>query len=763
MLGQTLGRYRLVEQLGKGGVGIVYRAEDPRLDRDVAIKVLNESGLADERALQRFKQEARALSRLMHPNIATLFDFDSDRGVDFLVLEYVPGETLARTLEDGPLPEPRARTIALEIAGALEAAHEQGIVHRDLKPGNVIITPRGRAKVLDFGLARLLSDGAHGARATALTQSGALVGTVRYMAPEQVAGGDEAEAPAIDARTDIHALGLLLYEMTTAQSPWSASNFAALLFQIAHGAPRPLREARPGTSAAIEAVVMRCLEKEPERRFASADALARALRESELAAAASGDRVDTVPVSSPGRTRRIQSVAVLPLENRSGDPEQEFFADGMTDTLITDLAQIGALRVISRTSSMRFKGTRKTMPEIARELNVDAVVEGSVLRSGARVRITAQLVDAVNDASLWARSYEGDISDILSLQREVARAIADGVRVQVTPEEETRLASRRRVNPAAHVAYLRGRFMWNRWDAKSLRESIVCYEEALTADPDYALAWAGLADSYSILGNTNAMPPAEAYPKARTAAERGLSIDDTVAELHASLAYVRRFYDWDWRGAEREFLRALALNPGYATARRWYAQFLSGLGRHDEALIEARRALELDPLSLIIHSAVGDVFFYARRYEESAAYCRRSLEMDPTFEPGHTDLARALEHMGRCDDALREFRSTVPVIDGRPKPSPGLAIFLLRAGHRDAAAKMIAELLDVVGRQFVSPWGIASYFAVAGESDSALEWLDRAHGQRDGALVWLKVHPRLDGLREEPKFRDLLRRMNLES
>jgi tetratricopeptide (TPR) repeat protein len=394
---------------------------------------------------------------------------------------------------------------------------------------------------------------------------------------------------------------------------------------------------------------------------------------------------------------------------------------------------------------------------------VDGVVEGSALLAGGRVRITVQLIEAASDRSLWARSYERELTDILSLQSEVARTIADEVRVQVTPEERTRLERKGPVNPAAHVAYLQGRFLWNRWNTESFRQSLERYREAIEADPGYALAWAGLADSYATLGNTNAMAPAEAYVKAREAAVRGLALDPSLAELHASLAYVHRFHDWDWALAEREFLRALELNPGYATGRRWYAQFLSGLGRHEEAIAEAERALELDPLSLVIHTAVGDVLFYARRYERAVSYYRRCVELDPTFGPGHTDMARALEHLGRNDEAIDEFLTGVGhAPGGEPPASTGLATLLAAAGRREEAAAMLAKLIERSKTAYVSPYGIASAFAVAGESAKALDWLERAYAQRDGTLVVIKVHPRMDGLRTEPRFRDLLAKMRLD-
>src|SRR5215472_13583601 len=428
MIGRTLGSYRIVQQLGRGGAGIVYRAEDPRLGRDVAIKVLHEQALRDERALARFRQEARSLSRLLHPNIATLFDFDSHEGCDFIVLEYVPGETLAEMLAHGPLPEARGRAITLEIADALQFAHDEGIVHRDLKPGNIILTPRGRAKVLDFGLARLLQDEKSDASAETISRisrtssgdSGALIGTLPYMAPEQVTGG------AIDARTDIYALGAVLYEMVAGDRPYSAEDIAGLVYQIAHVQPSPLRAVAPAVSAQLESIVMTCLEKDPTRRFPTAAQVSAAVRAVASPASDARQSVDPAPygqrpafateASAPRQSAltdagsdssrapgRIRSIAVLPLENRSGDAEQEFFADGMTDALIADLAQVGALRVISRTSSMRFKAVRRSLPEIARDLRVDGIVEGSVLRSGDRVRITAQLVDAATDTTIWAK------------------------------------------------------------------------------------------------------------------------------------------------------------------------------------------------------------------------------------------------------------------------------------------------------------------------------------------------------------------------
>jgi eukaryotic-like serine/threonine-protein kinase len=762
MIGQTLGRYRIVERLGEGGMGVVFRGEDPRLERDVALKILRQDALHDEDSKRRFRLEARALSRLLHPNIATLFDFDSDRGVDFLVLEFVPGESLARTLANGPLPETRARAIALDVAEGLQSAHEKGIVHRDLKPGNIVITPPGRAKVLDFGLARVMPGATNLTQSATISSPSALVGTVPYMSPEQV------RDDRVDARSDLYALGAVLFEMTTGRRPFSGDDVLSLLYKIAHEPAPLLRAIQPGLSAELEAVVSRCLEKAPLRRFSDAGALLRALRcESSdddrgfplrTALSSAGHASE---LSGPGSG--IRSLVVLPFENRSGDPAQEFFADGMTDALIADLAQIAALRVISRTSAMRFKGTRLPLSEIARELRVDGVVEGSALRIGDRVRITVQLVDVANDRSMWAKSYERGLTDILALQSEVAHAIASEIRIQVTPDERARLRSKGTVNPAAHVACLQGSFLWNRFTGESVKEAILRYEEALAIDPNYAAAYAGLADSYIMLANHHILPPREGYSLGRKAAERGLALDESLAELHTSLAWVHRLFDWDWPAAERECMRAVQLNPGYAFGRSRYALLLSGMGRHEEAIAEAERAHELDPLNLLTYTVVGDTLFYARRFDRSVESYRKCLELDPTFGAAHTDLARSLEQVGRAEEAVEEFMRGTAGPDGLPRPSSGLAILYARAGRTDEAQATLHAVQALAHKQFVSPYGIASYYAVIGDNDRALDWLEKAYSERDGTLVWLKVHPRLDGLRGEPRFRELLARLRLDS
>jgi tetratricopeptide (TPR) repeat protein len=412
---------------------------------------------------------------------------------------------------------------------------------------------------------------------------------------------------------------------------------------------------------------------------------------------------------------------------------------------------------------MRFKGTHPPLSEIARELRVDGVVEGSALQVGDRVRITVQLVDVASDRNLWAKSYERGLTDILALQSEVAHAIADEIRIQITPDERARLRSKGTVNPAAHVACMQGSFLWNRFTSESVKEAIRRYEEALAIDPKYAAAYAGLADSYIMLANHHILPPREGYMLGRRAAERGLALDESLAELHTSLGWIHRLFDWDWPAAERECMRSVQLNPGYAFGRSRYALLLSGMGRHEEAIAEAERALELDPLNLLIHTVVGDTLFYARRFDRSVAAYRKCLERDPTFGAAHTDLARSLEQVGRAEEAVEEFARGTAGPDGLPRPSSGLAILYARAGREEDARATLEAVRALAQKEFVSPYGIASYYAVTGDNDRALDWLEKAYSERDGTLVWLKVHPRLDGLRGEPRFRDLLARLRLDS
>ncbi len=744
MLGQTLSHYRILHRVAAGGMGVIYCARDERLERDVALKVLPEGSLADAAARARFRNEALALSRLNHPAIATIFDFDSEDGTDFLVMEYVSGTTLSEKIAAGALPEAEVLDLGVQIAEALESAHEQGVIHRDLKPANIVVNPRGRVKVLDFGLAKLLEPS--GRAVSSGSDGAAMAGTLAYMAPEQFTGA------TVDARADLFALGLVLYELATGRHPHADQPPAAMMYAIVNTRPAPPRRARPALSPRLEAAILKALEKQPERRHASAKQLADELRSITASPPTAG---------AAAGAGRIESVAVLPLANLSGDAAQEFFTDGMTEALIASLAQIRALRVISRTSAMQYKGARQPLPEIARALAVDAIIEGGVLRSGDRVRVTANLIEAATDRHLWSKSYERDVGDVLGLQGAVARAIADEIRIEITPREQRRLATGRTVDPKAYEAYLRGRYCWSKRTPAELRRGIEFFQQAIEADPTYAEAYAGLSDSYGILADMNAMRPSEGFAIARAAVQRALEIDDQIAEAHTSLGFLRIFSDWDWAGAEQSYRQAIALNPGYATAHQWYSELLISQARFDEALAAARRAHSLDPLAFIIGTTVGDVLFFARRYDEAEAQLRTTIEMEPRFVAAHNDLGRTLVQMGRFDEAIREFETALKLVGGEAKTSAGLAHAYARGGRVEEARTILANLEGRADTGLVSCHGIGVIHLALGETETAIAWLERAHRERDRALVWIKVHPRLDALRPDPRFQALLVKMGL--
>ena len=642
-------------------MGEVYRAHDTRLDRDVALKVLPSARALDEAARNRFRKEALALSKLNHPNIATIFDFNSGDGLDYLVMELVEGESLATRIGSQSLAEKEVAALGAQIADALEEAHEHGVIHRDLKPANVVITPKGRVKVLDFGLARLLRPSGETDLTVSVTATPAAAGTLPYMAPEQLQG-EEA-----DARSDLYALGAVLYEMSTGQRAFREEQPTRLLDSILHRPPVPPRARNERVSAELERIILKCLEKDPGLRYQSAREVSIDLRRcADPTAPRTATAVLEIPPASP-RSRRlpggwfiaglltavllaggllgwglrqkrwpwnaapapsIQSLAVLPLDNLSRDPSQDYFADGMTEELTANLAQIGALRVISRTSVTQYKGTRKTLPEIGRELNVDALIEGSVLRAGQRVRITAQLVRAFPEQHLWARSYEGDLGDVLTLQGNVAREIAGEIKAALTPQDQARLSSSRKVDPEAYEAYLRGRHAWEQANGADLRRSIELYKQALARDPNYALAYAGMADSYTMLSDFY-LPPRDVIPQATEAANKAIALDDSLAQAHSALAAIHFFYDWDWPGAEREWKRAIELNSNFADAHHLYGQFLATMRRPAEAAVEIQQAERLAPFSGQVYVSASSAFWLSRGFDESVALARKGLGIDP--------------------------------------------------------------------------------------------------------------------------------------
>jgi serine/threonine-protein kinase len=786
MIGQTLGHYRILEKVGSGGMGVVYRARDEQLERDVALKVLPSGTLSNDASRRQFRKEALALAKLNHPNIETVYEFDTQDGMDFLVMEYVPGKTLADRLIGGALPEKEVIALGMQIAAALVEAHEHGIVHRDLKPANIALTEKGQAKVLDFGLAKLLRPRDE-TTADSLSSTHGAAGTLPYMSPEQLRGEQ------VDARSDIYTIGAVLYEMATYRRAFGEPLASRLIDAVLHQTPVPPRALNPRISPELERIILKCLDKNPEQRYQSAKELLVDLRR--LEQSASGELVTpalpskrwsrgaklaayglaalmalaamlTAIYAGGWRDRllvrtqpaQIRSIAVLPLGDLSGNPREDYFADGVTEALITELAQIDGLRVISRTSVMVYKGARKPLPQIARELQVDAVVDGSVQRSGDKVRINAQLIEASTDRHLWAKSYERDLRDILTVQSAVAKAIADEVQIKLTPQEQARLAKPRQVNPEAFEAYLAGRFYWNKRTAEGLEKSIAYFQRAISKDSNYALAYAGLADSYHVLPELSAVPVEVAFPKARSAALKALEIDDSLGEAHSALANVKEDYDWDWEGAEKEYKRAIKLSPGHVLAHASYSNLLFELGRLPEALSEARVAQQLDPLSAIANDNLSGVLYYAGQYDEAVEQCRKTLDIDPLSPQAHRHLGQVYVQKQFYGEAVSELKKAMELSGGSSEALAELGYVFGVSGKKDDARHVLLELKSATD---ASPYRLAIVYAGLAEKEKALEALQEAVNRRSAGVVHLKVSPLFQDLRSDERFQELLIYMGL--
>jgi len=744
------GRYEIIEELGKGGMGKIYKVFDTKIKEKIALKLIKPEIASDRETIERFSNELRLSRRISHRNVCRMFDLGEAEGDHFITMEYVSGEDLKSFLHRvGQLPVGKAISISKQVCDGLAEAHRLGVVHRDLKPSNVMIDKDGNARIMDFGIARSVS-------ARGITGAGVIIGTPEYMSPEQVEGKET------DPRSDIYSLGVILYEMITGRLPFEGDTALSIAVKHKTEIPRDPREFNRQIPEELSRLILKCMEKEKERRYQRVDEILSALVTIESRTPTTG-----IAAAKITDTEKIleaewkKSIAVLAFSNLSPEREQDYFCDGLTEEIINALSHVRELRVVARTSAFAFKGKEIDIREVGEKLNVDAVLEGSVRKVGDRLRITAQLINVADGYHLWSERFDRAMKDVFDIQDEVTLEIIDKLKIELLGKEKEQVVKRYTDNPEAYNLYLQGQYFWNKRTEVGLKKGLDYFQQAIEKDPAYALAYVGLAYSYIVLAGYEVLHPKDAYPKAKAATMKALEMHDMLADAYVSLATIKWENDLDPIAAEKGYKQAIEINPGLAFAHKAYAELLSALGRHGEAIKEIKLAQELDPLSLITSTTAEEIYYHSHNYDQAIKEIREVLEKEPNFIPAHAYLGLSYIQKGMYENAVSEFQESVMLSSRSPLYIAGLAHAYAVAGKREEALKIIEELKELSKKNYVPAFSIALIYIGLDEREEAISWLEKAVEERYYRVLSIKVDPRFDSLHSDSRYKALLKKMGL--